>query len=379
MQNMEEKKLGFGCMRLPLTNREDPKSIDLPQVMQMVDLFLEHGFRYFDTAYPYHGEESEHAVRRALVERYPRESFHLADKMPILRVKAAEDYPRFFEEQRKRCGVEYFDSYLLHNLGCDRYVNVQKFGAFDFLAGLKQKGYVRRIGFSYHDNAETLDRIMTDHPEVDFVQLQINYPDWDSAVTQSAKCYAVAVKHGKPVTVMEPVKGGTLAQLPEEAQRHFDAFVQSGKGQERHMSPASLAIRYAASLDHVSMVLSGMSSMDQLKDNIDFMQEFHPLTAEERKLAEEITEIMNRTIRVACTGCRYCMEECPKQINIPDYFGLLNLHAVTGKVSNMYYQRFSMNHGKASECLSCGRCERICPQHLSIREYLKEFSVLYSE
>ena len=368
------KKLGFGTMRLPLFNPNDSKTIDLEQFKKMTDLFLERGFTYFDTAYPYHEEHSELAVREALVKRHPRDSFLLADKMPIIRVTCPEDYPRYFEEQLERCGVDYFDYYLLHNMGRDRYVNTQKFGGFAYLESLKKEGKVRKTGFSFHDDAETLDRILTDHPEVDFVQLQLNYLDWNSAVAQSGKCYETVVKHGKKVMVMEPVKGGSLARLPEEAMKLFEEFY---KDEPVLPSPASLAIRFAASCPETKVVLSGMSSLEQLDDNTSFMGEFKPLSGEEEKLVEQITEILNRTIRVPCTNCKYCMEECPISVNIPEYFGLLNLHAVTGKKTNMYYQRFIMNHAKASECLKCGRCERICPQHIKIRSFLEEFAALY--
>lgn len=366
------KKLGFGTMRLPLTDPNNPRSVDLEQFKRMVDLYLSRGFCYFDTAYPYHGEYSEDAVRQALVERYPRESFLLADKMPILRVKEPEDYGRFFAEQLRRCGVRYFDVYLLHNLGRDRYPNAQRFGAFPFLAQLKEKGLARKIGFSFHDDAETLDRILTDHPEVDVVQLQINYLDWNAAVAQSGRCYETAVRHGKEVIVMEPVKGGTLANLPEPAMRLFTDFYGSAAP-----SPASLAIRFAASLEHVKVVLSGMSTPEQVADNTAYMRDFIPLTEPERALTKQIEETLNRALRVACTSCRYCTEVCPQHIAIPDYFGLLNLHAVTGQKTNMYYQRYAMNHGKASECLQCGLCEKNCPQHIAIRDMLKEFSALY--
>ena len=366
------KKLGFGTMRLPLTDPENPRSVDLAQFKRMIDLYLERGFRYFDTAYPYHGEYSEDAVRQALVERYPRDSFVLADKMPILRVKGPEDYDRFFAEQLRRCGVSYFDVYLLHNLGRDRYPNAQRFGAFPFLQRLKADGLVKNIGFSFHDDAETLDRILTDHPEVDVVQLQINYLDWNAAVAQSGRCYEVAARHGKDVIVMEPVKGGILANLPASAMQLFTDFYGSGGP-----SPASLAIRFSASLEHVKVVLSGMSTSDQVADNTAYMQDFNPLSDQEHALAKQIEEALNRAIRVPCTGCRYCMEVCPKNIAIPDYFGLLNLHAVTGQKTVMYYQRYAMNHGKASECLQCGLCERNCPQHIAIRDMLKEFSALY--
>ncbi len=373
----ETKKLGFGTMRLPRLDPDDAQSIDIEQTKKMVDLFLERGFNYFDTAYPYHGEKSEIAVRKTLVERHPRDSFFLADKMPILRVKSTEDYEFYFNDQLKKTGVDYFDVYLLHNLGRDRYINTERFGGFPFIEKLKKEGYARYIGFSFHDDADTLDRILTDHPEVDVVQLQINYLDWDAAVAQSGRCYKVAEKHGKKVIVMEPVKGGTLATLPDNAMDAFNSFY-GAEGKEIP-SPASLAIRYAASLSNVMVVLSGMSSLEQLEDNTSCMQDFQELSQGERDLTGKIADILNSAISVPCTGCRYCLEECPKNINIPDYFGLLNLHAVTGKTSNMYYERFSMNHGKASECLKCGLCERICPQHIEIRKVLEDFKALYEE
>ncbi len=370
------KKLGFGTMRLPLRDPEDKKSIDTEQVIRMVDRFLEKGFIYFDTAYPYHEETSELAVKECLTSRIPRDKYLLADKMPLLKVRGPEDYPRLFEEQLQKCGVDYFDYYLLHNLGRDRYDAATEFGAFPFIQKMKEQGKIRKIGFSFHDDAKTLDRILTDHPEVDFVQLQINYLDWEGAVAQSGRCYETAVRHGKKVMVMEPVKGGTLANLPPEAMERFKAFYEA-KGVEQMPSPASLAIRYVASLPEVEIVLSGMSNMEQMLDNTSYMEEFEPLSSEEQALVAEITAILKKTIRVACTACRYCTEVCPVNIAIPDYFGLLNLHAVTGNKTNMYYQRFSMNHGKAVDCIKCGRCEKNCPQHLPIRDLLVEFADLY--
>ncbi len=367
-----DKKLGFGAMRLPLIDPDDPKRIDLDQVCRMVDLYMEGGFRYFDTAYPYHEGHSEEALRQCLVERYPRERFLLADKMPVFLVKAKEDYERFFTEQLRRCGVSHFDVYLLHNLGRDRYPDVERFGGFDFLRRLKERGLARNIGFSFHDDAKTLDRILTDHPEVDVVQLQINYLDWNGAVVQSGRCYDVATRHGKQVIVMEPVKGGQLANLPDAAMQWFTDFYGSAAP-----SPASLAIRFAASLDNVRVVLSGMSTPEQVADNTAYMGEFIPLSDDEYELTGKIERELKRSIKVPCTGCRYCMEVCPKNIAIPDYFGLLNLHAVTGNKTNMYYQRYSMNHGKASDCLKCGLCETNCPQHIPIREMLESFKALY--
>ena len=364
-------------MRLPLLDHDNPTSIDLKQFEEMADMFIARGFTYFDTAFPYHRETSEIAFRKAVAERYPRESYLLADKMPIVQVRSAEDYPRFFNEQLEKCGVEYFDFYLLHNVGRDRYDDIQKFKGFEFINEKKAQGLVRKIGFSFHDDPETLDMILTDHPEVDFVQLQVNYLDWEGAVAQSGKCYEVARKHGKPVTVMEPVKGGTLAKLPEEAMKLFEDFYSKNSPDGRIPSPASLAVRYVASLDNVAMVLSGMSSLEQLDDNTSYMQEFEPLSEAEQQLVKEITAVIKRSIKVPCTSCRYCMEVCLMNINIPEYFGLLNLYAVTGKTTGMYYNRYSMNHDKASECLHCGLCEGNCPQHIEIRDFLEEFAELY--
>ncbi len=368
------KKLGFGAMRLPLKDKDDPKNIDHAQLCRMVDLYMERGFRYFDTAYPYHGECSEDALRRCLVERYPRDRFLLADKMPTIRVREKEDYERFFPEQLRRCGVDYFDVYLLHNLGRDRYIVNERCDGFAFLRGLKEKGLARKIGFSFHDSADMLDRILTEHPEVDLVQLQINYLDWDGAVAQSGRCYETAAAHGKQVIVMEPVKGGTLANLPPAAAKLFSDYYGTGKDAP---SPASLAVRYAASLDRVKVVLSGMSNLAQVEDNTSYMDPFTPLSDGERALAERIAGEIRKAVRVECTSCRYCTEVCPKDIPIPDYFGLLNLNAMVGYKSNMYYQRFSMNKGRASDCLKCGLCEKNCPQHLPIRERLEEFAALY--
>lgn len=371
------KKLGFGTMRLPVLQADNPGSIDFDTVSKMVDEYMAAGFCYFDTAYPYHQEMSETAVRKCLVERYPRDQFVLADKMPILRVEKTEDYQRFFDEQLERCGVTYFDYYLLHNVGIDRYVKTKRLGGFEFIAEQKQKGLVKNIGFSYHDNAEVLDQILTEHPEVDFVQLQINYLDWESEVAQSRACYEVAVKHGKPVVVMEPVKGGVLANLPEAAKKVMDECTLSQGKDPGEVSSPSYAIRFAASLDNVFMVLSGMSSIDQLQDNLSYMKEFQPLKPEEEEMLTRCREIINKATKVQCTSCKYCLEECPINVNIPAYFGLLNLYETLGKKTNMYYERAVYDHAKASECLKCGKCENICPQHIEIRKFLEEFADLY--
>lgn len=371
------KKLGFGTMRLPLLNADVPTSIDYDQVNRMVDSYLAAGFTYFDTAYPYHEEMSEDAVKRCLVERHPRDSFQLADKMPIIKVKSPADYDKFFTEQLNRCGVEYFDVYLLHNMGVDRYTNTLKYGGFDFIRALKAKGLAKKIGFSFHDTADVLDKILTEQPDVDVVQLQINYLDWESEVAQSRACYEVAVKHGKQVIVMEPVKGGVLAALPPKAKEVMDECTAQLGGDPAKVSPASYAIRFAASLENVMVVLSGMSNEAQLLDNTSYMQDFVPLNDTERNILDVCTEIINAATAVPCTGCKYCLEECPISVNVPAYFGLLNLYKTLGKKTNMYYERAIFNHAKASECLKCGKCEKICPQHIAIRENLVKFAELY--
>lgn len=373
------KKFGFGTMRLPVLDKDDAGSIDYEQVKQMVDEYMQAGFNYFDTAYPYHQEMSENAVRKCLVERYPRESFILADKMPILRVKSTDDYQKFFDEQLKRCGVTYFDYYLLHNMGIDRYVNTQKYGGFEFIGKLKEKGLVKNIGFSFHDSAEVLDKVLTEHPEVDFVQIQVNYLDWEDEVIQSHACYETALKHGKKVIVMEPVKGGVLADIPSKAKELMDKFTKSQDQNPETVSPASYAIRYAASFDNVMLVLSGMSNILQLRDNISYMKEFVPLNENEKNMLNSCAEIIRGEMAVQCTSCKYCLEECPKNVNIPAYFGLLNMYKSLGKKTNMYYERALFGHAKASDCIKCGKCENICPQHISIRENLEKFAQIYEQ
>lgn len=366
------KKLGFGFMRLPVTEEGNPKSIDQEQVNRMADYFLEKGFTYFDTAYPYHQGTSEAAVRKALVERHPRDSFTIADKMPTFLVTENGDYQRFFDEQLKRCGVDYFDYYLLHTLGEKNYANTLQHGGFEFMQKLKAEGRAKKIGFSFHDKAELLDRILTEHPETEFVQLQINYIDWDNESIESRKCYETAVKHHMPVIVMEPVKGGSLANVPEEVERLFQTC-RPGR------SAASWAVRYAASLDGVFMVLSGMSNYEQVVDNVGCMGEFTPLDEEEKGIIQKAAEIINSRVTIPCTACQYCVDGCPKKIPIPKYFSLYNNQKQFKLVPahRNYYANLTQTYGKASDCIACRQCERHCPQHIEIVEQLKEVSRIF--
>lgn len=367
-----QKKLGFGCMRLPLLDG-NAENIDEEAFCRMIDSYLAQGFCYFDTAYPYHNGSSEKAVRRCLVERYDRDRFLLATKMPVWLVKESGDYGKIFDEQRERCGVSYFDFYLLHAMNKDRAAEAEQNGGFEFMKQMKAEGKIRHIGFSFHDTAEVLDQILTDHPEMEFVQLQINYYDWDSDNIQSGKCYETAKKHGVPVIVMEPVKGGTLADIagePGEVLRRLD----------EKASFASYAIRFAASLDDVLLVLSGMSDETQLKDNTSYMKEFKPLNEEEQSAVKKVVEELKKLPTIACTKCRYCVEGCPKKIAIPDLFDDYNMTVQFGvnDLTKGSYGRHTVEHGKADDCIRCGKCEGQCPQHLEIRNLLEQVAKTFA-
>ncbi|MBQ5437269.1 MAG: aldo/keto reductase, partial [Firmicutes bacterium] len=317
MQFRPVKKLGFGLMRLPRNDRANAADIDVEQVKKMVDMFMERGFTYFDTAWMYCGFNSENVAREALVERYPRESFTLADKLHAGFIKTKEDRDAIFNEQLKKTGAGYFDYYLLHGLDRAKLEVYNELDCFTWLKEKKEAGLVKHIGFSYHDDPRLLDQVLTDHPEMEFVQLQLNYLDWNSPWIQSGGCYDTCVKHGKPVVVMEPVKGGSLAVVPEEAEKLL-------KAAEPGMSVPSWAVRFAASLDNVMVVLSGMSDLSQMDDNSAYMEDLKPLTEEEKALCARVAEIINSQIAVPCTGCSYCTDGCPMNIAIPQYFSIYN-------------------------------------------------------
>ncbi len=371
MQFKPAKKLGFGLMRMPRIDPNDAAAVDVEQVKQMVDLFMEWGFTYFDTAWMYNGFASEPTAKEALTSRYPRESFTLATKLHNGFFNSLEGRDEIFNAQLEKCGVEYFDYYLLHGIEASSLPHYEKFDCFQWLLDKRDAGLARHVGFSYHDSPELLDEILTRHPEMEFVQLQINYLDWESEWIQSRACYEVATKHGKPVIVMEPVKGGTLAKLPAEGEallRNLDA----------ELSPASWAIRFAASLPNVMLVLSGMSSLAEVEDNLSYMDDFRPLTEAERDVCFQVADIINAQTAIACTACHYCTDGCPMRICIPEYFSLYNedmrddLEHKGWTINFTNYEKLADEFGRASDCIGCGQCEEMCPQHLPIIETLEK-------
>lgn len=363
------KKLGFGLMRLPLLNKEDPAAVDIEQVKRMVDLFIEKGFTYFDTAWMYCGFNSENVVKEALINRHPRETFTLATKMHAGFFNTKEEREQVFEQQRVKTGAEYFDYYLIHGISANSYEKHEELDSFGWLREKKEQGLVKHMGFSFHDSAELLDKILTAHPEMEFVQLQINYADWENPTVQSRGCYEVAKKHGKPIIVMEPVKGGMLATPPESVVKIF-------KEAEPDSSVASWAVRFAADLDGVMTVLSGMSNVAQMEDNLSYMREFTGLTAEQRETLKNAQEELARIPMIPCTVCNYCAKVCPMQIGISGSFTAMNyLTLYRDKAMAQHQESWLVSgHGlkQAKECIGCGKCEEACPQHIAIREELKK-------
>lgn len=364
-----KKNFGFGCMRFPMKDGE----VDKEELCTMVDTFIAEGFNYFDTAHGYLGGKSEIAVRECLTSRYPREAYLLADKLTGNFFASEADIRPFFESQLEICGVDYFDFYLMHAQNKDIFEKFKACRAYETAFALKAEGRIRHVGLSFHDSAEVLENILNTYPQVEFVQLQINYIDWDDPVVQSKRCYEVCRRHGKPVIVMEPVKGGTLVSLPEEAKKIYEDLGTA--------SLASYAVRFAAGHEGVFMVLSGMSNREQMNDNLSYMKDFTPLSDKELDAVEKVCKILRSRHIIPCTSCRYCVDGCPKHILIPDAFSCLNAkQSEHDWNSAVYYDNICLkNGGRASDCIGCGKCERSCPQHLPIRELLKKVAETFEK
>lgn len=365
------KKLGFGFMRLPQVDGE----IDIEHTKKMVDHFMEKGYSYFDTAVPYLGQKSEGALKLALVDRYPRDSFKIATKMSIQCV-TPEISPRvMFENSLENIGVDYVDYYLIHAMNKTKAKQYEDVGTWELVKELKEQGKIKHFGFSFHDKPEVLEEILTAHPEAEFVQLQINYADMENPAVQARRCYEIATAHGKPVIVMEPVKGGTLAALVPEGEKVL-------KELRPEDSIASWAVRYALSLDNVVVVLSGMSTLEQVVDNVETFDKASKLSEEEYKALEKVVDILNAIPTIPCTDCKYCTENCPVDINIPRYFSVMNLHlrydAGRKEASNLNSFNFAAkNATKPSACIKCGTCEARCPQGIEIISELENIVDVY--
>lgn len=360
-----KKNFGFGMMRLPMIGDK----VDEEQVCKMVDLFLEEGFNYFDTAHLYIDGKSEQAVKNCLSSRHSRDKYILTNKLTSPCWEKPEDIRPLFQEQLDACGVEYFDYFLMHALNKKTFDKYKEHGAFEIAFQLKEEGKIKHVGLSFHDKADVLDEILTTYPQVEVVQIQYNYLDLDDDNIQSQACYEVCRKHNKPIIVMEPVKGGTLANLPAIAKAEFDKIGNN--------SPASYAIRYAAGKEGMFMTLSGMSNLEQMKDNISFMKDFQQLDDKEMNTIDLVTSILKKQETIACTACRYCTDGCPMSILIPDLFGLYNAKKVFGDDNQTEYDEYTSSNGKASECITCGQCEQACPQKLKVIELLEKVTAEY--
>ena len=364
-----KNKFGFGCMRLPMNG----EGVDISETTRMVDAFLENGFNYFDTAHGYLGGKSESTLKACLTSRYPRDRYILTDKLTNFFFKKQEDIRPFFESQLEACGVDYFDFYLMHAQGAENFAFFKRCRAYETALELKAEGKFKHFGISFHDKADVLEQILTEYPQIEVVQIQFNYVDYEDPAVESRKCYEVCRKYGKPVIVMEPVKGGNLANLPDDAKEVLDVL---GGG-----SPASYAMRFAGGFENNIVILSGMSNMEQMKDNISAMKDFKPLSEAEQAAVSKVCEVFCSKNLIACTSCRYCTAGCPQKILIPDLFACLNAKKVFNNWNTDYYYNmvYTIHNGKASDCIRCGKCEHACPQHLPIRELLESVAAEFDK
>ena len=362
-------KLGMGMMRLPLIDENDFTSIDYEQVNKMVDTYMDAGFNHFDTAYIYHEGKSENAFKKSVVERYPRDAYKIATKMPLFIISEESQLEPIFAEQLENCGVDYFDYYMLHNVSGFTETAWKNVDLYSFIKNKKEEGFIKHIGLSTHGNAEFLEEILLTHPELEFVLLQINYLDWEDEAIESRKCLEVAKKYNKPVMIMEPYKGGFLADVPEEAEKLMKEY-------DPNRSIVSWAMRFVANLD-ACVVLTGASSLEQVENNIEEFNNADPLNEEEYKILEEVSNIINSNITVNCTKCRYCVDTCPADIDISKIFDMYNKHKILGRedwsqAGNAYLNYSKLpNVGIASDCVECGSCIEECPQQINIPEVLK--------
>ena len=359
---------GFGMMRLPMLEKE----VDIRQTKEMVDAFLDAGFNYFDTAHGYISGKSELAIRETLTSRYPRDRYILTDKLTDSYFQTEADIEPFFRSQLEACGVDYFDFYLMHAQGSGNFPKFRSCRAYETAFALKEQGLIRHVGISFHDKAAVLEEILTEYPQIEVVQIQFNYADYEDLSVESRKVYEVCEKFGKPVIVMEPVKGGNLVNLPDAAQAVFDAL-HGG-------SNASYAIRFAAGFPQMCMVLSGMSDMAQLTDNVGFMRDFRPLNDDERAAVDQVCRIFRSMDLIPCTACHYCTDGCPMNIRIPRLFTCMNnKKRFRDWNADFYYEVMTRNAGKASDCVGCGQCEAACPQHLPIRQLLQDVAAEFEK
>ena len=356
------KNLGFGCMRLPMQGDE----VDYAEFNKMIDTFIDNGFNYFDTAHGDLNGKSETAIRDCLVKRYPREKFILTNKLTNFYFKSENEIRPFFESQLKLCGVDFFDFYLMHAQSKNIFAHFKKCRAYEQALELKNEGKIKHFGISFHDTADVLEQILSEYPQIEVVQIQLNYVDYDDPAVQAKKCLEVCRKYGKPVIVMEPVKGGNLVNLPAQAKKFLDDL-NGG-------SPASYAVRFAAGCEGVFMTLSGMSNLEQMEDNISYMKDFQPLNKQEMQAVKNVCEVFKSMKLIPCTACRYCIAGCPQNISIPDLFACMNTKNIYRDWNADYYYNevHTKNKGKASDCIKCGKCEAACPQHLPIRKLLED-------